>query len=193
MNSRFGNKLLILSSLTLIVTLISCDNELSRDAAEAALKSLGPKLITRHIDNSYGPSIRLYESEYKNPNTYRHFEEPLDKLKAGGWVTYDKNIDSVQFFSQKLYGLSYDVHFTDKLKPFIFQQDQSGVEVVVAKREFDKVTGIAKRGSNTREVEFMTKVTQTQLASAFSLENHETEPRKESRTFILFDDGWRLD
>lgn len=193
MMTKFRSTMLVLSSLILGVMLVSCSKDLSRGAAEKKLKTLKPQLITRHINSRYGPGIRIFESQFKDPNTYRQYEEPLNKLRAGGWITYDKKTDAVQFFSQMMYGLWYDVHFTDKLKPLIVQQNQSGVEVVVAKREFDKVTGIAKHDPNTCEVEFMSKVIPTELTSVYPLERHEMEPKKHSRTFKLFDDGWRME
>ncbi|MBM4139881.1 MAG: hypothetical protein FJ242_00075 [Nitrospira sp.] len=191
MKKKNSIALLVLSSL-IFITLSSCSKDLSRSAAEKKLKTLEPQLITRQIKSQYGPGIRLFESQIKDPNTFRQYEDLLDKLQAGGWIKYKRKTDSVQFFSQMLYGLWYDVHFTDKLKQFIVKRNQSGVEVLVAKREFDKVTGIAKHDPNTCEVEFMSKVTPTKLTSVFPLEKHEAEPQKHTRVFKLFDDGWRM-
>jgi len=192
MKTIISSALLVFSSLILCITLTSCSKDLSRGAAAKKLKTLKPALITRHINSRYGPGIRIFESQIRDPNTFKQYEEPLNKLKAGGWITYEKRTDSVQFFSQMMYGLWYDVHFTDKLKPFIVERNQSGLDVLVAKREFDKVTGIVKHDPNTCEVEFMTKVTPTELSSVYELERHEAEPRKYTRTFKLFDDGWRM-
>jgi len=184
--------LIAFSYLLIFVSLASCSKDLSRDAAENKLKTLKPDAITRHINSSYGPGIRIPEFQFKDPKTFREYEEPLDKLKVGGWITYEKKTDSAQLFSQRLYGLSYEVHFADKLKPFIVERDQSGVDVMIAKREFDKVTGITKQDQNTCIVEFMTKVIPTELTSVFPLEKHEADPMKHTRTFRLFDDGWRM-
>lgn len=193
MKKKFSTALLVLSSLILCVTLASCSKDLSRGAAEKKLKTLNPQLITRHIDSRYGPGIRIFESQIKDPNTFKQYEDLLNQLQTAGWITYEKKTDSVQVFSQMMYGLWYDVHFTDKLKPFIVEENQSGVKVVVAKREIDKVTGIAKHDPTTCEVEFMTKVTPTELTSMFPLENYETKPGKHTRIFKLFDDGWRME
>jgi hypothetical protein len=193
MKARFNKELLILLSLIFCVSLSSCSKDLSRGAAEKKLKTLNPQLITRHIDSRYGPGIRIFEYQIKDPNTFKKYEDLLNQLQSGGWITYEKKTDSVQFFSQMMYGLWYDVHFTDKLKPFIVEKNQSGLQVVVAKREFDKVTGIVKQDPTTCEVEFMSKVTPNELTSVFPLEKHETEPGKHTCIFRLFDDGWRME
>ena len=193
MKTKVSTAPFVFSSILICATLVaSCSKDLSRGEAETKLKTLKPATVTRHIDSRYGPGIRVFEFQIKDPETFRKYEEPLNKLKAGGWITYEKKTDSGQFWSAKLYGFWYDVNFTDKLKPFIVERNQSGVDVLVAKREFDKVTGITKLDPNTCEVEFMTKVSPTELTSVFPLEKHEAEPVTHTRTFKLFDDGWRL-
>lgn len=191
--NKYSKALLISFILIIFITLASCGNkDLSRDSAAKKLKTISLNQITRQIETRQGPAIRLFESDMKNPNTFKQYEDTLNKLKSGGYINYEKKTDSRPFFSQIMYGLWYEVHFTDKLNPFIVRRNESGVEVLVAKEEFDTVTGIVKTDPNTRVVEFTTKVTPTKLISVFPLNEYETQPKKHEKIFMLYDDGWRM-
>ncbi len=167
------------------------DSDLTRSKAKKILEKLPPGTITRNIDHRYGPPIRISEREIGDPRTFKQYEDLLDKLKANGYITYEKHTDSAQVFSQKLYGLWYDVQFTDKLKPFIINESQQGATVKVADIVIDEVTGITKMSDTERFAEYTTKVIPNALSKDLPLSEEENKSYKRGAHFKLYDDGWR--
>lgn len=176
------------------IPLLSDDSkELARRTAAIKLANLKPQLIVRVIPEI---CVDIFCS--------KEAIEQLEKLKAGGWITYGYE------GSQEHVWRGYRIHPTDKIQPFIVFKDRSGIHVVVGKREFDEVTGITKEGPDLCDVYYTTKVTLNELAPyllssggivsgpVFKFDptlisrDPDVTSLKHSVYFRRFDDGWRI-
>jgi hypothetical protein len=171
---------------------------LNREFAKKQIKALYPQAITAEIKKIYTPGDSVVSMSYCDEKLseydlkkIKETERYLDKLKEAGYITYEMNEKVKPFFGCPQYDRWYTVTFTDKIKPYLLNISENKIDVIIAKVDIDKVTGIIKDGSNRSIVEYKTKITPTPLKAY--LDNNSYKPESGRVVFTLYDDGWRLE
>ena len=186
---------LVYAALLIIVAVsqVGCSSgDLSRSEAAEILRELEHRPATRFEKYFQGSQLRV-DSDLIDKYS-RDIETHLDPLRETGWITYTKAITEPNRFGRSLH---YNISPTDKATPFIDSKEKYGFNLSVVSREFGEVTGIVRVNDSTRKVEYTVVSEKTPVASAYEatkpVRDNELSPVTKTATFVLYDDGWRLD
>jgi hypothetical protein len=185
--------------------LSACGDNLDRNAASKLIREQYPTVITKSFElhqAAFGVNSSLdirsghIDFNKRDKEVIAKLEEKLESMKRAGFITYNKERKTNQFFSLMLGNMIYKITPTDKMSELIHKRPESrldsSVEVIVGQVEFDKVTGIMDINDSAKKIEYLTKPIFNELSKFFMITDSERNPVNKTAYFQKYDDGWRL-
>ena len=179
-------KILLIVSLICYANLNVFGQEFTKEIAENILKDRSVAYLQDFNKEQGG--ARLTSSEYKKGYYAASYEKVLNKLRDGGWITYDKYSRKAKDY----YQIIYKCELTSQSDQFITDQNASKARVIVCNRVFNKIEDIYQSG-DSYIVRFESKVLTTPWGMIIPVNiNLNKYPQTHQCYFRLKNGSWEL-
>lgn len=169
--------------LTVIIilglTILGCEKKLSRSDAEKILNNSG-LCATRTF---------TLEISIANMGEFSSDAESLRRLREAGIIDIEELRENDINYNFINPSIKFRVSVLNNTDFILVDNDKSIMQVMLAKYNNFKVTGIRKISENECEVEAISDATVTEPGKILNFSNTDNEG---TYTFRYYDDGWRL-